>query len=434
MPMDATLIPPLPASAMSPQAVEEQLQRLLQSPLFSHSRRSPGFLRHVVDEALKGHQNHLKERSIGIDVFQRVPDYDLNADPVVRVTAGEVRKRLAQYYYEAEHKDELRIELKPGSYVPEFKLVAEPSKPAPDRTNVKFESTVPALIEIEQSATDSTSSIFGETLPTTSTQHLDPARVASKRQSLWLAVSLTVIGCAIFIAVGVALYRARTPSALDSFWQPVWNSTTPVLISVGSWETPSSSEGDVSIGTHAKSSDPIALSDTVTIASMQQLLSQHGKASQIQSSAQTTFSDLQHGTTILISGFDNPWTMRLTAPLRFHFVARTPDLLTIEDKNIAGLTAWQIDTRTPYAQLTKDYGIVARFYDPTTEQNIVVAAGIGENGTLAAGKLLTNEQFLQDAAKDAGLTKGYHNIEAVVETLVINGKSGPPRVVALTTW
>jgi hypothetical protein len=434
MPTDATLIPPLPTSAMTSEAVEEQLQRLLQSALFSHSRRYPGFLRYVVDEALKGHQDHLKERSIGIDVFHRAPDYDLNVDPVVRVTAGEVRKRLAQYYYEAEHKDELRIELKPGSYVPEFKLVAEQIRPVPDRTDLKLESTTPPPIEIAQVATEPTGSTPGEALPIRSAQRVGPAKGASKRQIIWLAVSFTVIGCAIFVAIGAALYRARTPSALDSFWQPVWNSTTPVLISVGSWETPSSSAGDVSIGTHAKSTDPIALSDTVTIASMQQLLSQHGKASQIQSSAQTTFSDLQHGTTILISGFDNPWTMRLTDPLRFHFVARTPDVLTIEDRNKSGLTAWEIDTRTPYAQLTKDYGIVARFHDPTTEQNIVVAAGIGENGTLAAGKLLTNEQFLESATKDAGLTRSYRNIEAVVETLVINGKSGPPRVIALTTW
>ena len=34
------------------------------------------------------------------------------------VTAAEVRKRIAQYYHEAEHRDELRIELPTGSYVP----------------------------------------------------------------------------------------------------------------------------------------------------------------------------------------------------------------------------------------------------------------------------------------------------------------------------
>jgi hypothetical protein len=52
----------------------------------------------------------------------------------VRVIAGEVRKRLAQYYYEPEHRGELRIELHPGSYVPEFKLDrVHDGKPYPAR-------------------------------------------------------------------------------------------------------------------------------------------------------------------------------------------------------------------------------------------------------------------------------------------------------------
>jgi hypothetical protein len=32
------------------------------------------------------------------------------------VIAGEVRKRLAQYYYEGKHQEEVRIELHPGAY------------------------------------------------------------------------------------------------------------------------------------------------------------------------------------------------------------------------------------------------------------------------------------------------------------------------------
>ena len=64
----------------------------------------------------------LKERTLGAEVFGRDPRYDTNADPVVRVSAGEVRKRIAQYYHENGHASRVQIELPLGSYAPEFQL------------------------------------------------------------------------------------------------------------------------------------------------------------------------------------------------------------------------------------------------------------------------------------------------------------------------
>jgi hypothetical protein len=51
-------------------------------------------------------------------------DYDTNQDPIVRASAAEIRKRIAQYYHEPGHETELRIELPLGSYVPVFHLAA----------------------------------------------------------------------------------------------------------------------------------------------------------------------------------------------------------------------------------------------------------------------------------------------------------------------
>lgn len=89
-----------PDQAITPEIIEGQLERLQKSPHFSHSQRYPCFLNYVVRQTLQGHQDDLKERNIGVEAFGRAPDYDLNEDPIVRVTASEVRRRLAQYYYE----------------------------------------------------------------------------------------------------------------------------------------------------------------------------------------------------------------------------------------------------------------------------------------------------------------------------------------------
>src|SRR3954465_4294306 len=100
-----------PALNFDPAAIREQLERLLAHPLFANSKRYPALLAYTVEQTLLGNAAELKERSIAVGVFGRSPTYDANADPVVRITAGEVRKRLTQYYYEPSHRGELVIEL-----------------------------------------------------------------------------------------------------------------------------------------------------------------------------------------------------------------------------------------------------------------------------------------------------------------------------------
>src|ERR1700693_2006733 len=71
--------------------IREQLGKILASPLFKNSRHYPALLRYIVEETLESRGNNLKERSLGVDVFGRDPNYDTNLDPVVRTSACEVR-------------------------------------------------------------------------------------------------------------------------------------------------------------------------------------------------------------------------------------------------------------------------------------------------------------------------------------------------------
>src|SRR5262245_10472669 len=112
-------LPWKPQTAAETEAVGEQLARILSSALFRNSKRFPVFLRYTVEHALKSAEP-LKERTIGHEVFARDPAYDTAQDPVVRMTAAEVRKRLVQYYQQPEHRGELVIAYQAGSYVPDF--------------------------------------------------------------------------------------------------------------------------------------------------------------------------------------------------------------------------------------------------------------------------------------------------------------------------
>jgi hypothetical protein len=82
--------------------IKSELERILTSPGFRTSKRSQEFLRYIVDTALDGRYDDLKEQVIGYQVFQRCPDYDTGEHSIVRVKANELRKRLAQFYAESD--------------------------------------------------------------------------------------------------------------------------------------------------------------------------------------------------------------------------------------------------------------------------------------------------------------------------------------------
>jgi len=87
------------------------------SPAFPTSKRCREFLEYIVEHTINGPNGTLKERSIGVELFQLPQDFDTGRHTIVRVTANEVRKRLAQHYLaENGAYHPVRIDLPPGSY------------------------------------------------------------------------------------------------------------------------------------------------------------------------------------------------------------------------------------------------------------------------------------------------------------------------------
>src|SRR5215813_9701810 len=108
-----------------------ELDRVLASQVFRSSRRCQSLLRTITEHSIAGDVDSLKERALGVEVFGRPVDYDTSQDPIVRASAAEVRKKLAQYYVEIGHESETRIELPLGSYVAEFQFDLEKRSATP---------------------------------------------------------------------------------------------------------------------------------------------------------------------------------------------------------------------------------------------------------------------------------------------------------------
>ena len=113
-----------PSTDFQREEVRNQLRQILASTAFQNSKRYAAVLTYIVEQTLAGFGDRLKERTIGIEVFQRAATYDTAADHVVRSAAREVRKRLVQYY-QVNAYCKLIIDVLPGSYVPQFRWVAD---------------------------------------------------------------------------------------------------------------------------------------------------------------------------------------------------------------------------------------------------------------------------------------------------------------------
>lgn len=110
--------------------IQAELERILASRWLRESHQLSALLRHVVEAALAGETDRLKEYSLGLEVFHRPPNYDPRNDAIVRVQASVLRKRLAAYYEHEGAGSGVRIALPRGGYVPEFQAAPSPDQAA----------------------------------------------------------------------------------------------------------------------------------------------------------------------------------------------------------------------------------------------------------------------------------------------------------------
>jgi hypothetical protein len=159
------------------QAVRTELDRLLESQTFRTSKRCREFLAHIVERTIQGRTDTLKERSLGVELFKLPPDFDTGQHTVVRVTANEVRKKLAQHYVsENGAHGAVRVTLPPGSYNVEFQWDAQ-HEPVPAES-------IPAAILPEAPVVEAPA-------PPTPLWRLSP-------RAAWMAITLAAFGFCVF--------------------------------------------------------------------------------------------------------------------------------------------------------------------------------------------------------------------------------------------
>ena len=417
--------PPI-VEEMNKSAILQELDNILASPPFRNSSRSKQFLSYVVQHRLDGRDELLKERSIGADLFHRPADYATGDDPVVRVQAGEVRRRLEQYYHEFSKASELRIDLPVGTYVPEF-------HPMP--AELPVEASTPPLPLKERSR--------------------------NWKAIAWTALAINLLLVVVLVAPAIRGRIAR-PTALQKFWAPVFSTSQPVLVYLprpvlyrpsfalydkyakahpGTFQTqeerfdqllPLDPEEKILWKDMLTFPDIGLVSGDVYAAfRISDALGRIGKQRQIRVGHETSFDELRNSPAVLIGAFSNRWTMEMTSDLRYVFEERD-GILWIHDRTSPD-KKW-FCTLGLHQEVVVDFGVVTRLLDSKTGHAVVSVAGITAPGTDAAAQFVSDPEALSEWARTAPPGWEKKNMQVVVQTSVIDAGASPPHVVAAYFW
>jgi hypothetical protein len=430
-----------PSDGPPKEAVLRELESILNSPFFRTSNRSKQFLSYVVQHTLDGNHEPLKERTIGAKLFQRPAGYATGDDPVVRVQAGEVRRRLEQYHHAGLAQSAVRIELPVGTYAPEFRW------------------TTPQHEEPGHEAEPARS----EPLPTAPSSDPPIEFVATNHQRftwprLMIGIGLAAV-CALLV---ISVYRSVPgKSTVNQFWSPVLGTSEPVLIclakptvyvpSLELLQRYSKSPGDFATELQQLTERPplqpqdklawgdmveyadygVAAGDTYAAVRLSAVLARMGKESQVRIGAHYSFADLRNSPAIVVGAFNNRWTMQMTSNLHFAFVEEGGQGL-IREQGPAGRT-WRAK-RDRHGEVMEDFGVVTRLLNSKTGQFVVSTAGILSDGTQAAAEFVSSSGYLEEALRTAAPDWVKKNLQFVVQTTVTDSVPGPPQAVAVYVW
>jgi hypothetical protein len=400
-------------------ALRAHLRSITESPAFKGSRRSQEFLQFIVARALDGHFDDLKERVLGVELFGRSPSYDTGDDAIVRVTACDVRKRLNQYYVEFAHQSEFRIELPPGSYIPEIHSIAPPL-PAPPAKAV--EAAQPAVTPAADSIVPAAGIPAGVPIP-------------ARRTLLWFTIA--ALAAIMFAGLAYWVWKERRPAEAVASpdrtlpWSAIIQPNRqirlifcdPEIVTVQRvlnysitlsdyanqhyWPVDMKPEARRVLQTVSFRGASVAAVDAGIALKIDSLIVPFTRrAMQMQTARNVRLGDFKTEDSFVLFGSprSNPWVELFQDQLDFSF--EFDDVRKAEFVRNRHPRSGEAPAYVPTAEgwgTGQAYGIVALVGNPDQNGQVLLLAGSQAEATEAAGKLVTNIDALAKILKSAGI-------------------------------
>ena len=409
-----------PQAPVSAEEMHQVLERILRSRHFVHAPKKQKFIQLICDFYLNGRAGELNEYLIGREVFERDDRYNPAADPIVRVGAHDVRKKLELYYQNEGAQDAIRLIIPVGSYEPVF---------------------VRACVQEEPVAIPVVSGGVDEVLlpepPSLATEQRGSDLVSGRK---WLAGAGVVV---LLLAVTIlainnrslrqqldqsAVRLAAERSQYGAVWEPFLKNNTPTLLILSNPTVHRPVNGadpeiltkkgirlspeQAGVLTSAagnrlpfRADQPVQLipafdmytgiGEAIGIYRLSGLLHQAGERTILRQSRSIGPDDLKSYDVILLgSVYANQWSKPLSVKENFVYTSRT----TIE--NLNPLPGEEREYRAVFNQTTgsllEDYALITVTPGFSGDTTVMVLAGIYSEGTEAAAEFVTATEHLNE--------------------------------------
>jgi hypothetical protein len=378
----------------------DELHRVLQSRHFAKAKKKSRFLEFICEQTFLGNAEKLNEYLIGVEIYERGPDFDPQEDPIVRVQAHEIRRALRQFYEEEGKDSAYRLDLPPGHYVPVFKKAeTEPTRPA------------------EQTE--------GPASPQTNLVHRNAFSVG-------LALLCLVLGI-LFVRErmrrqqGVALKAAEPAISQELlwFWKPFLPPAAPPLIvipnhpllraahdgdSKETWRRghliPKEKIPEFRDTIHYRElrgfyfvpneTDFTAVGEALGLVNFFELFARAGQQFRVKTSRLVDFEEIKRGNAILLGG-NQPWSGRVFLnPEGFWFHA---GVISNPHPRSGEKPVYKPEFDPVTNRLTRDYALVLMLPNEKRDERILLIYGIYTQGSQAAIEYVTNAERLQELRK-----------------------------------
>jgi hypothetical protein len=429
-----------------PEEVRQALERIFHSRHFVHAPKKQKFIQLVCDFYLNGRAEELNEYLIGREVFDRDDSYNPAADPIVRVGAHDVRKKLELYYQNEGAEDSLRLMIPVGSYEPVFIRNEQPEKTeTPEARHPDNHSAEPGQVAITADA--------------------EPARSENRRRVLAgsLLALLTVAVIALFVVnrnlkqqvdqASLSLQNER--DSYGKVWEPFLKSAAPTLLILSNPTVHRPANGaDPELLTRkgitltpeqtgvlnsasgnrlpVRPDQPAQLvpafnmytgiGEAIGVYRLSGLLHAAGEKTILRQSRSVGPEDLKSYDVILLgSVYSNQWSKPLSVRENFVYSSRT----TIE--NLKPLPGEESEYKAVFDQRTgnliQDFALITVTPGFSGETTVMVLAGIYSEGTEAAAEFVTSTEHLNELnnrLQQTGAQTGPRYYQALLKVRVEN--------------
>lgn len=423
-------------SSATSAALRAHIQEILTGAAFKGSHRSGQFLTYIVEQAIGGHFESLKERVIGIELFGRSPTYDTSEDAIVRVTASDVRKRLLQHYGRSGDASEFRINLPLGSYLPEIIYTQHTEGDRHDAHKAQYEQPVAPVNKAFASSVTAEPRFnrpetSGPALPAVvSETGLSP--VKTRRQWLLLAASLVVLNAAVWGLLWRHSSQNESPRAFSLPWSAFFSSSHPIhlvtsdpdifavqvlthsRISVSDYANHNYIPADSDVSPEVKeiclkllTGDKATTIDAQIAANVAGVARNVAKTIAVQGARGFQFSDLKTDDNYIFLGSpsSDPWFSVFSDQLDFRIVpSQGPGGEMIQNVRPRANEQPFYSPTARGGATGESFAVVAFVANRDQYGQVLLLAGLNREGTEAAGRLVTDLPRLSSALQTCGIS------------------------------